>query len=155
MNRRILLVCQAPPPEASLERFYQRAFEALGFEVHLAGIKGPTGTLEGVFERARRRVARARHAGFPPDISADHLADLARTLRPHLTVVFRCERLQHGAIERMDALSDLGCVNVYSDSPFVIPGNSAVQMYDSLHAYSTVFTFARSQVPVFYQLGAR
>ena len=46
-------------------------------------------------------------------------------------------------------------MNIYPDNPFVIPGNSAMQMDESLRCYSTVFTFSKSLVPVFYQLGAK
>lgn len=155
MKRSILIITQGPPPEIGLERFYENAFRFLGYEVRIAGIKEGITALEDSRDRIRQRIARIRYDGFPPDLKAEHLHDLARALKPYLTVVFRGERLRSETIEILDQSSEAGCINIYPDDPFVIPGSSAVQMFDSFRAYSKVFTFSRTLVPVFYQLGAR
>ena len=118
-------------------------------------MRDSTSHIADVYDRARRRVARVRHDGLAPDVPAEHLAQFARSHRPYLTVAFRCERLTPETIGVLNANSELGCVNVYTDSPFVIPGNSAVRMFDSLREYRAVLTFAKSLLGSFRQLGAR
>lgn len=155
MTRTVLIVTQGPPPDVGLERFYENAFQRLGYGVHIAGIRIGMTAFKNVHDRVRQRVARVRYDGFSPDLKAEHLNDLVCTLKPYLTVVFRGERLRSETIVMLDKYSEAGCINVYPDDPFVIPGSSAVQMFDSFRAYSKVFTFSRTLIPVFYQLGAR
>lgn len=148
---KILIVAQALPGKHNLEMYYRNAFEALGHTVRVAAIA------KGIDwgHRLITRVARMSYRGVGPDLTGESVIRLAVDFRPDLTIVFRGERLKDEAVLHLRDLSRLGCINIYTDSPFVMPGSGVAQMMPTLAMYSCVYTFSRGLIPAFEQLGAR
>lgn len=143
---------------AGLEDFYARALQELGHKVTVLSVDGPARTFA-AFNLTKRRLAnrlsKLRYQGQPPTLLAEHIVTCADSLRPDLTIVFRCERLAPETIRALREASRYACVNIYPDHPFVIPGAGAVRLGAALREYTAILTFARCLIPVFYQLGAR
>lgn len=131
--------------------FYRNAFEALGHVVRMVAITPHYGWRH----KIRQRLARLCYRGLPPDEMGESIVRAAEEFHPDLTIVFRGECLKAEPVARLRELSCLGCVNVYPDSPFVIPGSGAAKMMPTLAMYSCVYTFSRGLIPAFEQLGAQ
>lgn len=138
----------------SLESFYRRAFTQLGCQAEIVCMMQP-GRLAAIEDGLRRRVGRMIRTGLPPDMHGRRIVSTARDFRPDITIVVRGERLRAEAVGALEALSPRGCYNIYPDHPFTIPGPGAVRLREALGQYRAVFTFSRSLVPVFMQLGAK
>lgn len=108
----------------------------------------------GFGHKVRYHIARVKYGGIWPSANGNSLVRIAETFRPDLTIVIRGELLQSQPVERLRELSGVGCINIYPDSPFVIPGASAAKMCETLEKYTCIYTFSQSLVPVFEQLGA-
>lgn len=152
----VLVVCPIEQ-KIGLGKFYEIAFQSLGCKVSLFGLEKTSSVLSfnGVRERVRSKISGLMYKGLPPDIVANNLIQFAQNIKPDLIVVIRCERLQSNTINKLNEFAKIGCVNIYPDHPFVIPGRGAVQLAESLQHYSVVFTFGQNLVPIFYQLGAK
>lgn len=148
---RIMIVGSALPAPQSLETFYKNAFETLGHTVHQTCI-APN---HGLIHRVRQRLGRLSHTGLPPMETGESVMQEAQRFKPDLTIVFRGEHLRPEPVEYLNKLSTLGCVNIYTDSPFVIPGNGAAKLMPSLQSYSCIYTFSKGLLPAFSQLGAK
>ena len=151
---KILIVSPRSNPKYGLENFYEAAFIKLGHTVHLISADRSLSSLasfSGIRKRMQQRLSRLSYLGNKPDLEAEHLIIAAKNIRPDLTIIVRGERLVARTLGELRRLSTMGCVNIYTDHPFVIPGPGAVQMADSLAMYSVVFSSTRSLIPVFYQ----
>lgn len=153
-NLTILIICPERPGEFGLAAFYASAFRSLGHRVHVIRDNNRQSFISETKSRVIRRFSRCTYTGFPPDLDGEHLLQNAAEIKPDLTVVIRCERLMANVIAGLSRYSRLGCVNIYPDAPFVIPGSGAVRLAEALGEYSAVFTFSRNLIPVFHQLGA-
>lgn len=147
---KILIVGSTTSGPQSLEVFYRNAFESLGHRVHMTAVKPKYGWRQ----RVRQRIARMSYRGLAPDSDGELVVREAEEFRPDLTIVFRGECLKASPVARLRELSSLGCINIYTDSPFVIPGSGAAKMMPTLAMYSCVYTFSRGLIPAFEQLGA-
>jgi spore maturation protein CgeB len=148
---KILLAVPYPSDSTGILQFYRRAFIKLGHDVKLVAISEQ----HSFRDRLRYQLARFSYSGLQPDWFGEALIQAADCFQPDLTIIGRAERLLPEPIRYLRERSPLGCINIYPDSPLVIPGKGAVGMLASLAEYSSVYTFSRTLVPVFYQLGAR
>ena len=148
---KILIVGTTPAELQSLEMFYRNAFVSLGHTVHMTSVYPKYGWPQ----RLRQRIARMSYQGLAPDSDGESIVREADAFRPDLTIVFRGEHLKARPVAHLRELSSLGCINIYTDSPFVIPGSGAANLIPTLSMYTCVYTFARALLPVFHQLGAR
>lgn len=151
----ILIICSYGPPEFGLERFYENAFRSLGYNVCMVAAQEKLSFFSKGEKIIKNKIAQLTHRGFPPNTTGTHLINLAKELQPYLTIVVRGENLIADAIMQLNDLSLHGCINIYPDYPFVIPGKSVYQLNDSLGSYRAVFIFSKNLVPIFYQLGAK
>lgn len=148
---KILLAVPYPSESSGLIEFYRRAFVSLGHQVHLVSMSEKFG----LRDRVRHQVARLSYRGLPPDWDGASLIEAADRFKPDLVIIGRGERLRPEPIRHLRERSRLGCINIYPDSPLVIPGSGAVEMLPSMAEYTCVYTFSQALVPVFHQLGAR
>lgn len=151
----ILIITAMKTERVGLAELYGAAFRRLGFAVSIVGIEPRETQPARMHERIRGLRAQLSRRGLPPDKKAPHLIETAKSLRPLLTIVTRGERLKADTVREIRKLSSLGCVNIYTDAPFAIPGRSAAQLFDSLSEYTAVFPFSKALIPVFFQLGAK
>jgi hypothetical protein len=148
---KILLAVPYPSESSGLIEFYRRAFLSLGHQVHLVSMCKK----HGLRDRVRHQLARLSFRGLPPDWDGASLMEAADRFQPDLVIIGRGERLRPEPIRHLRERSRLGCINIYPDSPLVIPGSGAVGILPSMAEYTCVYTFSRALVPVFHQLGAR
>jgi len=154
MSKRLVLLSQGVPANNSIEIFYKKAFTALGYNVIVLPV-----TRQKLFassaRRALKRLSRISYRGLSPDLNPAETLNEIRQFQPEFIIVFRCERLTGDFVATLRGLATHGCFNIYTDSPFVIPGAGAVQMFSPISEYDAIFTFSRALVPVFFQLGAK
>ncbi len=150
-------------PHAGTERwglafFYKEAFAQLGHDVRLMPTNNrPNDIVDAITAKIKRSIQKsiANFYRQYPYMNHGVLIDEAKKFKPQLTIVIRCEYLAPEAISELGNISPMGCVNIYPDHPFVIPGGNAIFLGSALSQYSVIFTFARFLIPVFYQLGAK
>lgn len=154
-KRIILLVSPSMAPQNSLEVFYEKAFNALGLHVILVRTKHHVNIFDKVKQQVRKRISMHSRRGLKPDYHGYELLDLAENIRPYFTIVFRGERLTREVVVGLNNFSSEGCLCIYSDNPFIIPGKDVYQLTDVFQAYRIIFVFSRQLIPIFYQLGAK
>ena len=147
----ILLVVPFSSEASGLMEFYRRAFSSLGHQVQLISIFEKFA----LKDRLRNYMARIGNRGLQTDWDGETLIEEAKRFHPDLTIICRGERLRPEPIRCLRELSSLGCINIYPDSPLVVPGAGIAALLPSLAEYTCVYTFSRSLIPVFEQLGAR
>jgi len=148
---KVLVITNSPISEQSIESFYKNAFEDLGHNVKITSIKQS----DGFISKARRRVSKFTYQGFSPNEKGLAAIKDAEIFNPDLTIVFRGEDLIPESIAYLNKISSIGCINIYTDSPFVIPGIGAAKLIPAFSEYSAIYTFSKSLVPVFQQLGGK
>jgi spore maturation protein CgeB len=72
---------------------------------------------------------------------------------PDLIIVFRGDLLNESRLTDLRKIGKIVCI--YTDHPFVMPGNNVYKNMGSIAQYDLIYTFSESLVPVFYQLGAK
>ncbi|MCI0343286.1 MAG: glycosyltransferase [Planctomycetales bacterium] len=135
--------------EACLERFYESALRRLGHQTSLTWFwPVPMGNpIITLVLRSPFRTALVRGR-------ARTLAHWFQDERVELVIVFKLPELDREAIEAWKA-DGRTIINVYPDSPLAHPGADGASLLEGAPAYDAQVTFARSLVPVWYQLGAR
>ena len=125
----------------------------MGHEVNLLAIIDKSNHLLALQQKIRERLK-----NIYPSISVDwlnrkSLVEKVNNIQPDLTIVIRGENLKNEIITKLRESSVYGCINIYPDSPYVIPGKGANFLRKSLREYSRILTFSKSLIPVFLQLG--
>ncbi|RME61152.1 hypothetical protein D6779_00585 [Candidatus Parcubacteria bacterium] len=154
---RVMIVSPYGPPSWGLEVFYKRGIEALGHEVRLVALMHSSDRMKTLRKRLREKLREACLQGHLWRWDNDQrVMREAEIWRPDLIIVIRCEDLAPSIIRRMGSVTRYGCVNIYPDSPHVVPGIRLLdKLTSALPEYRTVFTFSKALVPVFFQMGAR
>lgn len=134
----------------SLGNLYGQAFRSLGHQVQIVQLPARSPLANAI----ANKLASNTKTGFSPTEKAKSIIAVAEEYNPDITIVTRGHQLHPEAISRLRQLSSLACINIYTDSPFVVPGVSAPKLSKTFAEYSCVFTFSRALIPTFYQLGA-
>lgn len=137
-----------------LAHFYENAFRSLGHNVYRFPLNVDKGWSFRVISAINSKMVKSGLYEFSPDLDGQDVISYAKRTKPDLSVVIRGERLKPETIHELDNISSIGCINIYPDNPFVIPGPRAALMMTSLREYKIILTFSKSLIPVFYQLGA-
>lgn len=148
--KKVLLINDYPTNGYGLLDFYSSAFTNLGFTVKLISLN----TKYSLSDRVRLKLSKYVETGFNPDWDSINTILIAKEFKPDIVIVCRCERLTAKIIYELNLISKYGCINIYPDSPIVIPGNGIYRIESSFAEYKKIFTFSKSLIPVFYQLGA-
>ncbi len=151
MEKKVLLVSPVGPPIWGLVRCYENAFIELGAEVLVDAVSRRIS----LFDRIENKLGKYFKGISRQKKKAPHIIELVDSFKPNIIIFMRCELLHEEVLEEIKRKSTATLVNIYPDSPFVIPGESAVEMSSMLSNFDLICTFAKSLVPVFYQLGAR
>lgn len=148
---KILIISSNQAAANSHEMFYKNSFEALGHTVLMVACRNALS----LYEKVAIRVARLSYRGMPPKMGAEDILPKLGDYKPDLSIIFRGEDLKPCAVSALRQISPYGCVNIYSDSPFVIPGYGASQLLPTFNEYTRFYVASRHAIPTFEQLGAK
>lgn len=152
---RILLIVPTDG-DVGLGSFYQTSFQQLGHHVCMLGCF-QSNYYPSLGDRVKSKLTHTFE--FVENVVLEkvfnRLVMKAKAYEPDVIVVFRCEFLSSETVRQLSSLAKSKIVNIYPDSPNVIPGANKILRTNALHCYESVFTFSRSLIPVFHQLGAK
>lgn len=141
--------------DSGLGRFYANALSTLGSRVSMHGIQAVSyypGFRDKVFFKIKNSRPLSR---FWRMVEGKNLLTAAKAFAPDYIIVFRCEFLSAEIVAELSKIANGRVVNIYPDSPLVIPGLRPLGWTAALEHYETIFTFSRGLIPVFCQLGAK
>lgn len=83
------------------------------------------------------------------------LIEKIKQCKADLTVFIRCDTLSLGAVREIKNCTNMSMVNIYPDSPLVIPGVEQKNFSEWLGEFDVIFSSDIYIKKVFYQLGAK
>jgi spore maturation protein CgeB len=141
--------------DVPLGKLYAEAFAELGHETFFLAQNSRVidislvGRSLSYIKRTLSSMTGARHR------SENLLVEKIKQCKADITVFIRCETLSLSAIRDIKNCTNTHMVNIYPDSPLVIPGIEQKKFSEWLAEFDVIFSSDIYIKKVFYQLGAK
>jgi spore maturation protein CgeB len=141
--------------DVPLGRLYAEAFAELGHETFFLAQNSRVTDISFLgrsFSYLKRTLSPITGAS---QISENILVEKIKQFRADIAVFIRCDTLSLGAIREIKKCTNMSMVNIYPDSPLVIPGVERKNFSEWLAEFDVIFSSDSYIKKVFYQLGAK
>lgn len=148
---RIALVDELRAQNIGILSFYKNSFESKGYKVKQFSIVDENSHFDRLCRKLNsvKRYPKKRYRDCR--VLINNLIDYA----PNLVIFSRGDYISMHDLCSLKMFLKCPIVSIYTDNPFIMPGREIVDARQALMSFDHIFSFSKSLIPVFFQLGAK